>query len=357
MADYFNVGSFRDKPSWHGREINSGGIFTGQTTIIEQMEKSQMLYDVHKVGASYTLPNGTTIQDDGRFALLREPTTWDDDWKRLRIVGNRYSPIQNSDIARILEPVQRDWPLEGLGVLKGGKIIFVELKLDPFDVGGNENEKHLTYLLVSNDHTQNSVYFGTTVVRVVCWNTYSASLAKDAKTLRAIPHSTDVDMELTFRTALIEHTIKARKEQHEVLNKMFSTPISKSGFADIVEAAFPLPIKGRRMRLMEDVPETMIQEGVILDVAKIAEKETENYQVSVERVEKMRSAVADNYIRFNDEQPYTAGTVYAAFNAVTETTNHSELYIGSVDKGMVQLFFGQRNLSNKRTYEMAVSLI
>ena len=359
MADYFMTGSFRDKGSWHGKEMQNtaGGIFTGQTTIMEQMEKSNMLYTVHKCPAEFVLPDGTRMQDGGRFGLIREATVWDTEPRRLRVVGNRYEPLQNIQLGAIFEPLQKDWPLESIMVLKQGAITAFELKMDPFDVGGMEQEAHESYFLVSNDHTMNSIYMGETFVRVVCWNTYSLALGGDAKTFAKIPHSTDVQLEMAFRAAVMERAIERRKEEQHVLNSMFRTPVDKAGLANIIEAAYPMPQKGRRARLVESIGADMPEGDIVDAFMNEATSEQGLFEVAVERVKRQREEVASNFGKFNDEHDYAANTLYAAFQAVTETVNHSSLYTGSAEKGVVSLLAGQKRKSNEDAYKAAVALL
>jgi hypothetical protein len=296
------------------------------------------------------------MNDDGRFGLIRQPVAWDNSYKRLRVVGNRYDPIQNLQLGLIFEPLQKDWPLESIMVMKDGAITAFELKLDPFDVGGLEREAHESFLLILNDHTQNSIGVLETFVRVVCWNTYRLALG-DQKTFSRIPHSGNAALEMAFRAAVMERAVQRRKEEQAVLNTMFSTPVDKEGLANIIEAAYPMPNKGRRLRLDESVGDDMPEGDIVEQFLSVADGERNLFEVAVERVKRQREEVAANYGRFNDEHSYAAGTVYAAFQGVTYATNHSDLYTGDNDKRIVSLVTGQRQQSNAAAYKAAVALL
>jgi phage/plasmid-like protein (TIGR03299 family) len=354
MPDYFNVGSFRDVKSWHGKEVSSGGLFTGKVNIWEQMQKSQMDYHVHKVPATYVLSDGSTLFDNGRYGILREPTKWSNNWERLRVVGNRYEVIQNEDLARVLEPLNKEWPVEGMGVLKDGKIIFVELKLEPFDVRGLETERHDTFLLVANDHAQGSAKWGLTTVRVVCWNTYS--MAEGDKRVINIPHTGEVESELAFRSALMQKTVERRKSTQETLDQLFVTKVTKRQTANVIEAAFPDPKPTRALRL-SDMARGEDGDGDIFDyIIQRGESARETQEKQMERIVGLRVETGDALNKFNDEYPYAARTAYAVWNAVTAVTNHSPSFTGSAEKNLVSNFFGQKAQMMDRAWDECVKL-
>lgn len=362
MGHYVDTIALRKKGSWHGMENlpTSGGIFNGDTTIVAQMEASNMLFTVEKVQPQFNFTDGTFMVASNSYGLIREPVVWDNERRLLRkAVGNRYVPFQNIELATLFEPIQRSWPLESVISMKLGKITVIEMALDPFDVAGYESEKHKTFLLVVNNHEAGSLQIGLTVVRVVCNNTYRLALSQDAKTMASVPHSGDPKMEMAFRAAVIEQTIRRREQEQEILNRMFTTPVNKEGLADIIEAAYPDPPKGRRLKLIEGMEEDEIPQGndIVEEFLNKATDERGLFEVAMERVKKQREQVADSFIRFGEEVPAAAGTLYAAFNAVTHETNHSDLYTGGRDKALVSLVSGQRNKSNQDAYRKAVALL
>lgn len=363
MTHYFETGGFFETGSWHSKEDEAwaAGIFVentakGETTIWEKMQQANMDYLVHKLPASYLLPDGSHFLDGGRWGLVREKTAWGEP-ERLRVVGSRYDVIQNVDIARVLDPIARNWTLEGLGVLKGGRIVFVELRLDPFDVGGHEREKCRVYLLVANDHTKGSLIFGQSLTRVVCNNTFNAALANN-KELDFIPHTSNPQAEMEFRSRVVEITIKHRKAMQETLNALFVRPVSKKEVATVIEAAFPNPKKSRNLKVAEEFTDMQgEQDDVVVGFFNKAEDQRRLYELQTERIKELRLETGMELARFNDEQPYAGNTAYALFNAVTAVTNHSSSFSGGADKNMVSLFFGQKAEMNRRAWEAVTELV
>jgi len=355
MADYFNTGAMRDTPSWHGKELEiDGGIFTGAISIYEQAKKVGMVYKVHKLPVAVNLPDGTQKAVGSRFMLMREPTDWDRDWRHLRTVANRYTPVQNEELIKLVESLNKDWPLETMGVVKDGQIVFFELALDPYDVGGNANETIAPFYLLGNDHTQGSAFQGLTGVRVVCFNTWQMATGGD--TILRIPHNSDVQLELDFRVALINFAIKARKNQQQALNKMFSRKLQKGELNGVVEKVFPYPLEGRATKMLVDVPIDAVGE-VFDNVRDKATKEYAIYQSNRQLADNRRGAVAEAYVQFGDEQPYAGDTAYALFNAITQVTNHSNLFTGDAAKNQVSLYFGQKKQMNNVAWTECARLV
>lgn len=354
MPDYFNVGAFRDKPSWHGKEISSGGVFTGETTIWEQMQRSGMDFEIEVVPSYYPW-NGEFVEIPGKYNLIVPHTKWNSGQSAIRHIGNRYSVLQNFRIAELLEPLNKIYPLESLAILKDGKIVFVELRMQPFEVGKNPNEVHNSFLAFGNDHTMNSAYMGLTSIRLQCSNTWNSALGQ----LTSIPHSTDVEAEVEFRAVVMKNSFEGRRNTQTLLDKMFSTPIKQDEFANVVEAAFPNPDKPRSVKVFNSVDALGLDMGneIIATMAERAESGMSVYNRAVERQNELRMDVGSAFTQFNDEQPYCGGTVYAAWNAVTQVVNHSPKFYGGNEKGMVSLFFGQKKTMLDAAYKTCVELI
>jgi hypothetical protein len=291
-----------------------------------------------------------------RFVLYAEAPWMDGRTCLGRVVGNRYDPLQITEMAERLEGLQQHWPLEGAMFLKDGKISIVQLKLDEFYVGDREEEKHLSYLTVADDHTQGGVMWLETDIRAVCWNTYSASIQALAK-LR-IPHSGNTDTVLAFLAKVQEKTIEEQKTRVHLLNQMFTRKINKEEFATVVDAAFPLPQNTTRMDL---AAESVAQE-VTGDVAdaffELVQKDKAVVDNKTERAKKLQLAAGANYAKFNDEHPYAANTLYAAWNGgITETIDYSPLFTGSAEKREVAAMVGRTAKFKEDAWNAAVGLL
>lgn len=99
------------------------------------------------------------------YAVVRDDTK-----ALLGVVGNRYVPIQNSELVAILDVVlEFGARIDTAGSLLGGRFVWFSALLDEFDAAG---EAHQEYLVVSHAHDgSRAVSIRRTTVRVVCWNT------------------------------------------------------------------------------------------------------------------------------------------------------------------------------------------
>jgi hypothetical protein len=356
MAHYYLMGEHRqysDRDTvWHESPTAHYFGATEQVTIREVLQRHDM--DKLEVVKS-ELYDKWGDQMPNRFGLYAQAPWMDGRTCLGRVVGNRYDPLQITDMADRLEGLQEHWPLEGVMFLKDGKISIIQLKLDEFYVGDREEEKHLSYLTVADDHTQGGVMWLETDIRTVCWNTYSASIQALAK-LR-IPHSGNTDIVLAFLSQVQEKTIEEQKTRVHLLNQMFTRKIDKEGLATVVEATFPLPKNTTRMDLANESVASEITGDVANAFFELVDKDQQVVDNKTERAKKLQVAVGANYAKFNDEQPYAANTVYAAWEAAIETIDYSPLFTGSAEKREVAAMVGRTAKFKENAWDAAVALL
>ena len=360
MSDYYLAGSHRQYHDrdfvWHLSENAQYFPADEIVTIEGEMRRSGMdKVEVVRVPIYAELDNGETIDIKNRYALMVTGPQFDKPTFLRRVVGNRYEPMQNLRLAEILEPLQRHWPLEGTMIVKQGEITIVQLKIDQFHVGNYDNEEHQSYLTVASDHTQGGLMWLRTNVRTVCWNTYSLSMRALDK-LR-IPHNDNADTILQFLAAVEEQTIAAQKLHTEQLNGLFTRKIDKIELATIVDAAFPEPKETSRQKIAGLSESENVTGEVATDFFALVDADKKRGDWATERQKSLRVAVGANYSKFNDEQPYAAGTAYGAFQAVTETVNYSSLFKGNREKQAVSLLMGQKAKIQASAWGAAVDLL
>lgn len=158
------------------------------------------------------------------FATIRSS-----DNKRLGLVGPEWTPLQNVEAFKWFDPFVADGIAEyhTAGSLRGGALIWVlaEIKAE-----GSNNAEELEvvpgdrvrrYILLSNSHdgTQ-SVRCGYTTIRVVCANTLAAAHGDNASKLLRIRHTENVKKRLDAVRELmhVQHqTFVATVEQYKKL--------------------------------------------------------------------------------------------------------------------------------------------
>jgi phage/plasmid-like protein (TIGR03299 family) len=132
-------------------------------------------------------------------------------------------------------------PIETIGLLKNGKILFVTFKLPAFDVAGDEHEN---YLAVYNGMSGSDALKAlNTPVRVVCMNTYKMA-DKLASEQYVIPHTESAMRELgTWIVDLYARALARGAAVKEALELLATYRPTEDEAKRVVAAAYPLPKK------------------------------------------------------------------------------------------------------------------
>jgi phage/plasmid-like protein (TIGR03299 family) len=219
-------------PAWH----RLGRVITRPLTATEALEEMRApevrLVPVPPV----PLPGGGAV-DPRTHIIVRMPT---DDLPAAVFgrVSPEYHLVTPRAFCRALDgAVGR--PIETIGMLREGAILFVTYELPEFSVGGDE---HRNYLVVSNGMTgQDALRALNAPVRVVCMNTYRAADALASEEFR-IPHSASAMRELgKWVVELYARAVARGEALAEVLDLLARHRASRAEAEEVVAAAYPLP--------------------------------------------------------------------------------------------------------------------
>lgn len=355
MSAYYVRGWHRgDKTLWHGSKNAVYGDLDELIRIDEAMIAAGM-YHITVDKFPTFIPHGDTWIPTGDYKLgIVDPDT-DKPIQFNRTVGNRYEPMQNARLAKLLEGLNKHWPIEGTMMLKRGEITVVQLKIDEYTPGDCENEKHLAYLVVAIDYTKGGIMWLRTDVRVVCWNTYSMSL--NALDKLRIPNSAKADDTLAFLTKVQEITVEAQKNHVRQMNDLFKREVTPEEAATIVDAAFPDAKKSSRMKIAELDAAQQVGGQLADDFFKLVDEDTSRFAWAQSRNDKLRAAVGNEMANFNKKHPYAAQTAYGTFQAVTNVMNHSPMFTGSDDKKAISVILGNKKKDQENAFNAALALI
>ena len=318
---------------WHGR----GGYPTlnGVPSVTGAMSQAGLLYDVEK-SPSYAKVGGKTVKVPGSFHLVRPPFGKNKNHQVFSTVGSRYRVIQNGEVASALDVLTSDYKVAAVGEFNGGEDVFVELRLPDFTVGGQQNERHQTNILVVNRFGKGGVLLGMVSERLVCAN----MLPRLSKSMMKISHLNGAKLQLDFRAEIAHYMLKEQQNLTEELNLLFTKKINKEVVAEVIETAYPVPSLPQKVKMISEVPQYNGRNAVFDQVVSEGKDALEIHEGKVERVEKKRRDVSDLFVKYQDEHPY-GENAYWLLQAITEETTHGD-YTGSYDKGMRSLFFGSR---------------
>jgi phage/plasmid-like protein (TIGR03299 family) len=238
----------------------------------------------------------------------------------LGVVGKDYTPLQNRDAFRFFDPIvgQNAAVYHTAGALGSGERVWILAKLPGHIqvVGDDISEK---YLLLSNSHDgKSSVQIKFTPVRVVCQNTLTIALS-DGAVCRVVHHA-DVRNKL--------------EQAHEMLGLI-----------------------NDRFDEMEQTFQAM--SGVKMDSNRLSEYLGAVYP-GVKEPDKMELVKRDrSWSEFFFDQgrgnrlPGVAGSLWAAFNGVTEWQDHRKSRQNE-NQRLVSTWFGGSYQAKARAYSVAM---
>ncbi len=338
----------RRQPAWHGL----GSTFDGPTTATQAVAAAGMDYRV------FTAPL-VAMADDGpvdlpRVAILREPTHDDPETRFLGIAGTNYEVINNADIAAILDPLAREWPVETAGALGSGEKMFMTLRVGDADVAGDPVVEY--FLVTEGKSGGESVKLAYTPVRVVCQNTLVMGL-RSATVQSAVVHTTGARRALKFQVDIMSQLRIAKRDGLESLVALARTPLGEADISTILSAAYPEPRKSAKARLADaiassDLSDLQIDELMNRDTGRELVSATSLHNYMSERAQVFRDAALDLYQQFNDEHPAHARTAWALYNAVVEC----EDYRNGADSADASAIFGVRAATKSRAFQACLSL-
>jgi len=303
-----------DEIPWHGLGTRLDKPATAQEAIIA----AKLDWKVKKLPL---FASSKRIPVPDRFAMVRKTgnlITRQD--PVLGVVGKDYTPLQNSEAFRFFDPIvgQDAAIYHTAGALGLGERVWILAKLPGQIrvVGDDVAEK---YLLLSNSHDgKSSVQIKFTPVRVVCQNTLTLALS-DGPVCRVIHHA-DIHDKL--------------KQAHEMLG------IITERFGEVEQSFQAMSrVKMNQNRLTDYLAQ------VYPDSKDLARQEL------VQRDRGWSEYFFDS--GRGNRLPGVSGSLWAAFNGVTEWQDHRQTRQNS-NQRLQSVWFGSAYQTKARAYSVAV---
>jgi len=274
------------EPMWHALGIVS--------------EKEQSAAEALKAIGSYEvyledLNTASGMPVDYR-AIVREAVSDDPHERVFGVVSNDYTLI-DPPTAAVLWDLAVKLPVETIGAIGWGEILFITSRLHDFDVLGDPIQ---TYLLLKSPMTgRASATVHLTPVRVVCQNTLETATRMSTEVHR-IRHDADAIEELYGWLSDVVERVEAKASAlKEVFEIFASTPILSP--SNVVTKIFPDPVEPSQ-KLSQD------EYALAVDV----------YVREMSRVVGQRSAVTQLYEGGATGLERFGGTAWALYNSVVE---------------------------------------
>lgn len=312
MAHQVETMAYAGEVPWHGL----GVPVSNDLTPVQMMEKAGLDWKVQEV-ESFIEFDGNKIPT-GQKSLVRET-----DGKILTNVGENWNPVQNETAFEFFSEfvLSGNMEMHTAGSLKEGQMVWALAKVsESFDLFGGDQVD--SYLLFSNPHKYGkSIDVRFTPIRVVCNNTLTLSLDKDAEKSVKVGHRTQFDPDAVKEALGIAHEkLATYKEMAEYLG---SKRYSVDALIEYYNTVFP----------------------------RTTEKTVQDKALSIDTLSR-NARLANDVLYSQPGSEYAEGSWWQAFNSVTYITDHVKGR--SADNRMYSSWFGGNQVRKKNALQTAL---
>ena len=257
----------------------------------------------------------------GAYATLRRMPG---EIQGLGVVGERYRVVQDSHAFSIMKPLMERGVVSTLtaGVYKAKSWLYGEGGTFKADIMPGDTVE--ARVLIGNSHDGSIPWsFGFPGNRVVCQNTFHHALSNKLSKLLKVRHTAAADELIRQITAATEAFGYEFVTSVEKMRLMAATPIKEDGLKEYTGYVFS--------RWADE-----------------DEEETAGSKLYAKVLENFESGPGSEYHR---------GTVWGAFNAVTQYTTHQRSRSDDPNAAFADNQWGAGALINKRAFERALELV
>lgn len=304
-----NINSFASLrvPAWHGL----GTVLENPVGPMQFMVEAGLDWEVERCDIFASSAGYLRPALNGQKMIVRQDTH-----APLGVVGDRYESIQNREIFEFLKELGEfdlDMTVETAGALGAGETVWALARVDSLALAlGNDVSN--SYLLLTNGHTGNRRLTAMpTTVRVVCQNTLAMAF-KDRKGKTGLSsgfdlkHTSGISDRFQQASKVFKDLAVAHAETLEVSKRLADVKADWETVKALSVAAFgKMPTeKGRALTIAEN------------------------------RLDRLATIWASPTCAGLE----TAGTLWAALNAVTEYADHESTFKGQGREGKENRFLG-----------------
>ena len=304
---------YLDEVPWHGLGTKLDRPATAQ----EAIRAAQLDWSVVKLPL---FAGSKRIPVPDRFAVVRKsgPIIQRTD-PVLGVVGKEYTPLQNVEAFRFFDPIvgQEAAIYHTAGALGQGERVWILAKLPGHIrvVGDDLTEK---YLLLSNSHDgRSSVQIRLTPVRVVCQNTLTLALNGTAGC--RVSHHSDIHQKLQQAHEMLGLIDTRFNDLATSFQSMSRVQVNTQRLDEYLRAIYPDSVKPDEQLLVE------------------RDRSWSEYFFDQGRGNRL---------------PGVSGTLWAAFNGVTEWQDHRKTRQNG-NQRLTSAWFGETSRVKARAYSVA----
>lgn len=278
----------------------------------------------------YAFDGGAGCAVPGHYATVRADQWGKPECQPFGLVGEEYNVLQNREAFSFFDPIIKTGQVsyETAGALGHGERVWLLAKVDGnIVVKGDDVVER--YLLLSNGHDgRTALKIRFTPVRVVCQNTLNYALAS-GRDLLSSHHGHGMDRRIDRAQETVGIILKQYDSLTNTYKRFAEVQMNPDRLGRYLGEVFPLP--KRRSNQGE-----------------------RSYQAAVTRV---------NHLRLTSERLFDQGrgngvaaikgTLWAAYNGVTELVDHHLAY-GNAEQRMASVCFGEGEQTKQLAFAVAL---
>ena len=323
MSHEFESGFFVKEPAWH----KLGNVIENAPSVEEgiklagldwQVELRQIFQENYAVDENGT-PSSIYVPIDGHQSVVRT-----DNQRVLGVVGGRYETFQNSEAFAFFDPFLSDGQasLEAAGSLMEGRRVWVLARLNESSAEVLDGDTINQYLLLFTSH-DGSVGVGImyTPIRVVCWNTLSASIrmGKKDRSIVTVKHTRNMKQAIEMVQKAIDIGSQTFTFTLDAYRKMTQYQLPIEGFRRYVRNIWEVPELEDKMPRAWNTLEELFETGMGTDIQGVK------------------------------------GTLWGGYNAVTEWVQHQR---GRSDESRLDgAWFGPGKVLREKALTLAAEMV
>lgn len=294
MADgVTDMFSFKEIP-WHRKgKVVADALNSYEAMAEGGLNWESLLYDLISV------ENHLLVDDNYRVATGYKSVVRSDTRAVLGVVSNSYKPVNNAEAFAFMDSLVgpgRQLKYHTAGCLWGGKKVWMLAKLDK-DIIVKGRDVVNQFLLLSNSHDGKSkLHCFFTPVRVVCANTLKAAFEGRVNGV-AISHRGNIQGKIVEAQKILGLSTAYFDDLGGIFNNMANVRMNSGAIANYFKKLYPDP---------EPDP--------------IDDEKTDKQLAAVQKTRTRLAMLFDGGI--GHQEPGIRGTVYTAYNAVTQFVDH-----------------------------------
>lgn len=270
-------------------------------------------------------------------AIVRHPVTDDPQPRVFGVVGPEYQLITPRDVA-VLWDEHVAQPIQTMGALRNGSMLFVTTALPSLDVKGDPVENYMGLFSPMDGARAASVEVFP--VRVQCENTLKLAQSMATEVYRVVHDEHAKERLGTWLTGVYEEATMRVAVIAEAFDILAGRSVTKREANTVLSVAYPEPNLPR-----QDAP------------ADVMDERMERWEKSRDRVLRRRDSAYGLFDggSVNMTAKATKGTTWGLYNAVAETEDWRRTNAG-VDSVTENLLIGHRAEVKRRTFEACMEL-